>query len=56
MEHIYAMSRSMVRVAMGRDIRILESFAAEDELPLTILKTIGILNLLNDSDLLPYTE
>ena len=35
---------------------VVESFATEDELRLNILKTTGILNLLNDSDLLPTTD
>jgi hypothetical protein len=35
---------------------VVESFATEDELPINILKTTGILNLLNDSDLLPTAE
>ncbi len=32
---------------------VIESFATEDELQVKVLKTVGILNLINDSDLLP---
>lgn len=35
---------------------VVESFATEDELQIKILKTVGILNLLNDADLLPTQE
>lgn len=35
---------------------VIESFATEDELEVNALKTVGILNLLNDSDLLPTQE
>jgi hypothetical protein len=35
---------------------VVESFATEDELQVKILKTVGILNLLNDADLLPTLE
>jgi hypothetical protein len=35
---------------------VVESFATEDELQLKILKTVGILNLLNDADLFPTQE
>jgi hypothetical protein len=35
---------------------IVESFATEDPLQIKVLKTVGILNLLNDSDLLPTEE
>lgn len=35
---------------------VVESFATEDELHIKVLKTVGILNLLNDSDLLPTEE
>jgi hypothetical protein len=35
---------------------VVESFATEDELHVKILKTVGILNLLNDGDLLPTEE
>jgi hypothetical protein len=33
-----------------------ETFATEDELELNILKTVGVLNLLNDGDLLPTED
>lgn len=35
---------------------VIESFATDDELHIQILKTVGILNLLNDGDLLPTSE
>lgn len=35
---------------------VVESFATEDEFQVKILKTVGILNLVNDSDLLPTKE
>lgn len=35
---------------------VVESFATEDEFQVKILKTVGILNLLNDADLLPTHE
>ena len=35
---------------------LVDSFATEDELELNILKTVGILNLLNDGDLVPTEE
>ena len=35
---------------------VVESFATEDELQVKILKTVGILNLINDGDLLPTEE
>lgn len=35
---------------------IVESFATEDELQVKILKTVGILNLINDGDLVPTKE
>jgi hypothetical protein len=35
---------------------LIESFATEDPLQVKILKTVGILNLLNDSDLVPTEE
>ncbi|MBN1548578.1 MAG: hypothetical protein JW902_18160, partial [Syntrophaceae bacterium] len=35
---------------------LIESFATEDELQIKILKTIGILNLLNDGDILPSED
>ena len=35
---------------------VVESFATEDELQVNILKTVGILNLINDGDLLPTEE
>lgn len=35
---------------------VIESFATEDELHIKILKTVGILNLLNDPDLVPSEE
>lgn len=35
---------------------VVESFATEDELQVRILKTVGILNLINDGDLLPTEE
>ncbi|MDE0145688.1 MAG: hypothetical protein OXL95_07445 [Nitrospira sp.] len=35
---------------------IVESFATEDELQVKILKTVGILNLINDGDLVPTEE
>jgi hypothetical protein len=35
---------------------VIESFATEDELHIKVLKTVGILNLLNDGDLLPTEE
>ena len=35
---------------------VIESFATEDELQVKVLKTVGILNLLNDADLLPTQE
>ncbi len=35
---------------------VVESFATEDELHVKALKTVGILNLLNDGDLLPTEE
>ncbi len=35
---------------------VIESFATEDELQVRVLKTVGILNLLNDADLLPTQE
>lgn len=35
---------------------VVESFATEDEFQVKILKTVGILNLLNDADLLPTQE
>lgn len=35
---------------------VVESFATEDELHVKVLKTVGILNLLNDGDLLPTEE
>jgi hypothetical protein len=35
---------------------VIESFATEDELNIKVLKTVGILNLLNDGDLLPSVE
>jgi hypothetical protein len=35
---------------------VVESFATEDELQVSVLKTVGILNLLNDGDLLPTEE
>lgn len=35
---------------------VVESFTTEDELQVKVLKTVGILNLLNDDDLLPTQE
>src|SRR2546425_536667 len=35
---------------------VVESFATEDELSLNVLKSTAILNLLNDSDLLPTAD
>lgn len=35
---------------------VVESFATEDELQVKILKTVGILNLINDGDLVPTGE
>jgi hypothetical protein len=35
---------------------LIESFATEDPMQVKILKTVGILNLLNDSDLVPTEE
>jgi hypothetical protein len=35
---------------------LIESFATEDPMQLKILKTVGILNLLNDNDLVPTEE
>jgi len=35
---------------------VVESFATEDEIQIKALKTVGILNLINDSDLLPTEE
>lgn len=35
---------------------IIESFTTEDEIQIKILKTVGILNLLNDGDLLPTQQ
>lgn len=35
---------------------VIESFATEDELHIKVLKTVGILNLLNDGDLSPTEE
>lgn len=35
---------------------VIESFATEDEEQVKVLKTVGILNLLNDTDLLPTEE
>jgi hypothetical protein len=35
---------------------VIESFATEDELQVKVLKTVGILNLLNDADLVPTQE
>jgi hypothetical protein len=35
---------------------VIESFAAEDELQINILKTVGVLNLLNDADLAPSPQ
>ena len=35
---------------------VVESFATEDDLDVKILKTVGILNLLNDGDLFPSEE
>jgi hypothetical protein len=35
---------------------VVESFATENELQVKVLKTVGILNLLNDGDLLPTEE
>ena len=35
---------------------VVESFATEDELQVNVLKTVGILNLINDGDLLPNEE
>lgn len=35
---------------------VIESFATDDELHIRLLKTVGILNLLNDGDLLPTSE
>lgn len=35
---------------------LIESFATEDQLQVKILKTVGILNLLNDNDLVPTEE
>jgi hypothetical protein len=35
---------------------VIESFATEDEIQVNVLKTVGILNLLNDADLLPSHE
>ena len=35
---------------------VVESFATEDELHVKVLKTVGILNLINDGDLLPTEE
>lgn len=35
---------------------VIESFATEDELQIKVLKTVGILNLLNDGDLIPTEE
>ena len=35
---------------------VVESFATEDELQVKILKTVGILNLINDGDLVPTEE
>ncbi len=35
---------------------VVESFATEDELQVKILKTVGILNLINEGDLLPTEE
>lgn len=34
----------------------IDSFATEDEMDINLLKTVGILNLLNDGDLLPTKE
>ncbi|NOS78538.1 MAG: hypothetical protein HOP35_11395, partial [Nitrospira sp.] len=35
---------------------VIESFATEDEVQIKILKTVGILNLINDGDLMPTEE
>lgn len=35
---------------------VIESFAAEDERQIEVLKTVGILNLINDCDLVPTEE
>lgn len=35
---------------------VVESFATEDELQVKILKTVGVLNLINDGDLVPTEE
>lgn len=35
---------------------VIESFATEDELQVKVLKTVGILNLLDDADLVPTQE
>jgi hypothetical protein len=35
---------------------LIESFAAADELHVKVLKTVGVLNLLNDGDLLPTVD
>lgn len=35
---------------------VIESFATEDELQIKVLKTVGILNLINDCDLVPTDE
>jgi len=35
---------------------VIESFATEDELQIKVLKTVGILNLINDGDLMPTEE
>jgi hypothetical protein len=35
---------------------VIESFATEDDLQVKVLKTVGILNLLNDADLVPTQE
>ncbi|MCI0724324.1 MAG: hypothetical protein L0338_35975 [Acidobacteria bacterium] len=35
---------------------VIESFSTEDEIQVKVLKTVGILNLLNDADLLPRQE
>lgn len=35
---------------------VVESYATEDDLHIKVLKTVGVLNLLNDSDLVPTEE
>ena len=35
---------------------VIESFATEDEVQIKVLKTVGILNLINDGDLMPTEE